>query len=174
MEFPCYFYDPKDVGNLISGFFAFSTLACTSGSSQFMYCWSLAWRILSITLLKHEMSTIVWEFEHSLALPFFGIGMKIDRFQSCDHCWVFQICWHIECSTFTASSIKIWNISAGIPSPPLALFVLCFLRPTWLRISGCLALGEWPQHCGYTVHWDFFCTVLLCILPPLNNIFFFC
>ena len=25
--------------------------AWTSGSSQFMYCWSLAWRILSITLL---------------------------------------------------------------------------------------------------------------------------
>ena len=26
--------------------------AWTSGSSQFMYCWSLAWRILSITLLR--------------------------------------------------------------------------------------------------------------------------
>ena len=24
-----------------------------------------------------EMSAIVWQFEHSLALPFFGIGMKI-------------------------------------------------------------------------------------------------
>ena len=32
--------------------------ACTSGSSQFMYCWSLAWRILSITLLVCEMSAI--------------------------------------------------------------------------------------------------------------------
>ena len=31
----------------------------TSGSSWFMYCWSLAWRILSITLLAYEMSTIV-------------------------------------------------------------------------------------------------------------------
>ena len=36
---------------------------------------------------------------------------------------VFQICWHIECSTFTASSFRIWNSSAGIPSPPLALFI---------------------------------------------------
>ena len=25
-------------------------------------------------------------FEHSLALPFFGIGMKTDLFQSCGHC----------------------------------------------------------------------------------------
>ena len=28
------------------------------------------------------MSAIVREFEHSLALPFFGIGMKTDLFQS--------------------------------------------------------------------------------------------
>ena len=33
--------------------------AWTSGSSQFMYCWSLAWRILSISLLACEMSAIV-------------------------------------------------------------------------------------------------------------------
>ena len=50
--------------------------------------------------------------------------MKTDLFQSCGHCWVFQICWHIECSTFTASSFRIWNSSTGIPSPPLALFVV--------------------------------------------------
>ena len=50
--------------------------------------------------------------------------MKTVLFQSCSHCWVFQICWHIECSTFTASSFRIWNSSTGIPSPPLALFVV--------------------------------------------------
>ena len=35
--------------------------------------------------------------------------MKTDLFQSCGHSWVFQICWHIEWSTFTASSFRIWN-----------------------------------------------------------------
>ena len=30
-----------------------------SASSQFMYCWNLAWKILSITLLVYKMSTIV-------------------------------------------------------------------------------------------------------------------
>jgi len=50
--------------------------------------------------------------------------MKTDLFQSCVHCSVFQICWHIECSTFTASSFRIQNSSTGIPPPPLALFVL--------------------------------------------------
>ena len=74
------------------------------------------------------MSAIVWQFEHSLALPFFGIGMKTDLFQSCGHCWVFQICWHIECSTFTASSFRIWKSSTGILSPPLALFIVMFSK----------------------------------------------
>ena len=62
----------------------------TSGSSRFMHYWNLAWRILSITLLACKMSAIVWQSEHSLALPLFGIGMKTDLFQSCGHCWVFQ------------------------------------------------------------------------------------
>ena len=46
--------------------------------------------------LACEMSVIVRSFEHSLALPFFGTGVKTDLFQSCGHCWFFQICWHIE------------------------------------------------------------------------------
>jgi len=40
------------------------------------------------------------------------------------HCWVFHICWPIECSTFTALSFRIWNSSTGIPSPPLPLFIV--------------------------------------------------
>ena len=74
LELSCFFDDPADVGNLISGSSAFSKPAWTSGSSRFTYCWSLAWRILSITLLACEISAIVRYFEHSLALPFFGIG----------------------------------------------------------------------------------------------------
>ena len=68
---------------------------------------------------------VVWTF---LALPYFGTGMKTDLFRSCGHCWVFQICWHIECSTFAASSFTIWNSSTGIPSPPLALFIVMLLK----------------------------------------------
>ena len=30
--------------------------------------------------------------------------MKTDLFQSCGHCWVFQIFWHTECSTFLLGS----------------------------------------------------------------------
>ena len=110
----------------------FLNTAWISGSSRFMYCWSLAWRILSITLLTCDMSAIVQYFEHSLTLPFFRIGMKTDIFQSCGHCWVFQICWNIEYSTLTASSFRIWNSSTGISSPPLALFVVMLPKATWL------------------------------------------
>ena len=85
------------------------------------------------------MSAIAWSFEHSLALPFFGIGMKTDLFHSSGHCWVFQMCWHMECSTFTASSFRIWNSSTGIPLPPLAFFVVMLLKAyltSCFRMSG--------------------------------------
>ena len=39
---------------------SFLNPAWTSGSLWFMYCWRLALRILSITLLVYEMSAIVW------------------------------------------------------------------------------------------------------------------
>ena len=54
LELSYFFDDPMDVGNLISGSSAFSKPARTSGSSWFTYCWSLAWRILNITLLACE------------------------------------------------------------------------------------------------------------------------
>ena len=57
-------------------------------------------------------------------VPFFGIVMNTDTFQSCGYCWFFQICWHIECSTLTASSFRILNSLPEIPSPQLALLVI--------------------------------------------------
>ena len=84
LELSCFFDDPADVGNLIFDSSAFSKTSLNIW--KFTYCRSLGWRILSITLLACEMSTIVRWFEHSLALPFFGIGMKTDLLQSCGHC----------------------------------------------------------------------------------------
>ena len=60
LKFSCFFYDPVDVGNLISGSSAFSKSTLNIWKLWFMYCWSLAWRILSITLLACEMNAIVW------------------------------------------------------------------------------------------------------------------
>ena len=50
--------------------------------------------------------------------------MKSVLFHSCGHCWVFHICWHIELSTFRASSFRFLNSSTESSSPPLALSIV--------------------------------------------------
>ena len=68
--------------------------------------------------------------------------MKTDLFQSCGHCWVFQICWHIECSIFTAACFRIWNSSTGIPSPQLALFIV-MLPKAHLTLHSRMSGSRW-------------------------------
>ena len=99
LEFSCFFYDPADVDNVICGSSAFSKSS--------LNIWEFMVHILlgpDLKNFEHYFAS-VWEecnfpvvqicnFEHSLALPFFGIGMKTDFFQCYGHCWVFQICWY--------------------------------------------------------------------------------
>ena len=112
---------------------SFLSPAWTSGNSWFTYSWNLAWRILSITFS-------VWdECNCAVVWTFFGIGMKTELFQAYGHCWVFHICWHIECSTLAAASFRIWNSSAGIPSSPLAFFIVMLPKARFTshrRMSG--------------------------------------
>ena len=68
--------------------------------------------------------------------------MKSDLFQSCGHCCVFQIWWHIECSTFTASYFRIWNSSTRIPSPPLALFIV-MLPKAHSTLDSRMSVSRW-------------------------------
>ena len=111
----------NSVGNLISDSSAFS-------KTSLYICKFLGHMLLKPSLkdFEHRLAsmwnehncTVVWTF---FGIALFGTGMKTDPFQSCDHCCAFQIFWHIECSTFITSSFRIWNSSAGIPSPPLSL-----------------------------------------------------
>ena len=86
LELFCSFHDPADVGNLISGSSAFS--------KTILNIWNFMVHVLlkpGLENFEHyfipsEMSAIVQEFRHSLALPYFRIGMKTDLFQSCGHC----------------------------------------------------------------------------------------
>ena len=88
LEFSCFFVDPMDVGNLVSGSSAFSKSS--------LYIWKFSVHVLQKPslqdfehiLLACEMSAIVQYFEHSLALTFLEIGMETDLFQSCGHCSV--------------------------------------------------------------------------------------
>ena len=85
LEFSCYFMIQRmlAIGCLV--LLPFLNPASIPRSSWFTYCWSA----YLITLLVCEISIIVWQFEHALALPFLGNGMKTDHFQSCGHCLVF-------------------------------------------------------------------------------------
>ena len=51
--------------------------AGTSGSSRFMYCWSLAWRIWSITLLASEMSVLCSSLSILWHYLFLGLEWKL-------------------------------------------------------------------------------------------------
>ena len=80
----CFFYHPTGVGHLVS---------CSSAfSKSSLYIWNFLVHILLKPGLKdcehylanlwNECScTLIWTFFN---MPFFGIGMKTDLFQSCD------------------------------------------------------------------------------------------
>ena len=59
LQLSCFFDDPVDVGNLTSGFSAFSKSSLNIWKFTVHVLLSLAWGILSITLLACEMSAIV-------------------------------------------------------------------------------------------------------------------
>ena len=123
-ELSCFFLDPVEVGNLISGSSAFSKSS--------LYIWKFSVHTLLKSNLKdfpHYVAGMGNEHNCMVVWTFFGIAFlwnwnETDFFQACGNCWIFQICWHIECSTFIASSFRIWNSSTGIPSPPRALFIV--------------------------------------------------
>ena len=92
LEFPCFFYNPVDGGNLISSFSALSEFS--------WYIWNFLVHILSKNSLKdfeHHLATIwnecncmvVWTF---FTLSFFRIGIKTDLFKSCGQWWILKIC----------------------------------------------------------------------------------
>ena len=102
---------------------------------------------------EHYFASIWDECNCAVVWTFFGIAFLWD----CNENWPFpvlwpllnfQICWPIECSTFTASSFTIWNSSTGIPSPPLALFVVMLPKAhltSHSRMSGskCVITSSW-------------------------------
>ena len=79
---------------------------------------------MSITLLVCKMSAIVRYFEHSLALPFVGIGIKTDL-SSPGAIAEFSKFAGILSVALSQHHILGFEIAQlGIPPPPLALFVV--------------------------------------------------
>ena len=107
LEFLCFIYDPADVSNLIFAFSAFSKSS--------LYIWKFSVHILlkpsskdfEHYLVACELSTPVQQFQHSLALPFFGIGMKLTFSSPVATAEYSTFADIIEYSTLTALSFKI-------------------------------------------------------------------
>ena len=164
----CFFYDPMDIGNLMSG--------SSASPKSSLNIWKFSVHVLLKPCLEnfeHHFASMWDECNRAVVWTFFGITLlwdcsKIWPFQSYGHCWVFQVCWHIEGSTFTASSFRTWNSSSGIPSPSLALSIVMTPKAHLtldLSISGS---RKWSHHRGYLGHEDLFCIVLLCILATCS------
>ena len=130
-----------DVGNLISDSSAFSESS--------LNIWKFSIHVLlnlSLENFEHYFASVWDECNCVVVWTLFDIAFPWDWNENWPipvfHCWVFQICWHIECSTFTASSFRILNSSAGIPSPPLALFVV-MLPKAYLTSHTRMSYSRW-------------------------------
>ena len=177
LELSCFFDDPADVGNLIFGSSAFSKTS-----------WNI-WKFMVHVLLKPGLEnfkhylTTVWDgCNYAIVWAFLGIAVLWDWNEN----WPFPVLWpllsfpnllaywvqhfHI---TFT-SLFRIWNSSTGIPSSPLALFIV--MLPKAHLTSHSRTSGSWwvITQSYYLSCKDLFCTVLLCILATLLNMLCFC
>ena len=109
LELSCFFDDPEDVGNLISGSSAFSFYffliflkilfyfyplpflnpAGTSESSWLTYCWNLAWRIFIVNagdfrfnIFPSAFCPFPWN-SHAVSIPWaFGFTLKTSQVPS--------------------------------------------------------------------------------------------
>ena len=150
-----------DAGNLIFGSSAFSKSSLYIWKFSVMYYRSLAWRILSITLLGCE------ECNCAAVWTFFGTAL----------CWDWNENWPFPVLSPLLSfpnllaywvkyfhSIILWDLKYLSWSSITFTSFICSnasLRLTWLHTPGCLALGEWSHHHGYQRN----CIVSLCLLP---------
>ena len=128
-----FFDDLKDPANLISGFSAFSKSS--------LNIWNFSIHVLLEPGLKnfeHYFTSIWDECNYAVVWTFSGIAFLWDWNENLSFpvLWP-QLCFpnlvHIECSTFTASSFRIWNSSAEIPLSPLRLFVVKLPKAHWLH-----------------------------------------
>ena len=120
LELSCFFYHPTVIGNLISGTSAFS-------NSRLKFSVHVLLKP-SLENFEHYFASIWDECNWAVVWTLFGIAFLWDWNEN----WPFLVT-TAEFSKFAGilsavSSFRIWNSSVGIPSPPLALFVVMLLK----------------------------------------------
>ena len=164
LEFSCFFYDPADVGNLISRFSAFSKSS--------LNIWKFSVHILlkpSLENFEHYFASMWNECNCPVVWTFFGIVLLWDWNEN----WPFPVLWPLlSFPNLLAywvqhfnSIFGIWNSSAEIPLLPLALLVL-MLPKAYLTLHSRMSGSKWviiPLWLSVSLR-PFFCIVFLCIL----------
>ena len=116
-----------------------------SGSSVFsktnLYIWKFSVDVLlksNLENFEHYFNSMWNECNCVVVWIFFGIALLWDWNENWPFPVLCQTCWHIEHSTFTASSFRILKSPLRIPSPPPALFVIMLKAhlTSHSRISG--------------------------------------
>ena len=111
------------------------------------------WKFLVHKMLKprvqdfnHALTSMGDECNCPMVRTFFSTillgNWDEDLFQSCGYCWVFQICWHIECNVLLTSPFRVLNSSTIILSYPLSLLTTMLpksldftLQNVWLWVT---------------------------------------
>ena len=119
--------------------------ACTSGNSWFIYCWSLSWRILSITLLACEMNTIVCSLNILWHCPSLGLQWKL-TFSSLAATAEFSKFAGILSAALSQHHLSGFERAqletSQLESPPLALFIV-MLRKSHLTSHSWMSGSRW-------------------------------
>ena len=108
LEFP-FFYNPMNIGNLISG--------SSASLKPSLYIWKILVHLLLKPRLKdfkHNLASLWNECNCMVVWTFYVTVLLWDwnenwPFPVNGHCWVFQICWHTEWITLAAASFSILN-----------------------------------------------------------------
>ena len=129
----------------------FLNTACTSGNSWFRYCWSLSWRILSITLLLYHSSSYLWILPLWLELDQFlvkvsFVGVIVPVF----------LCVNLDLVSLKGSAVSssvFWGVyGLGMALGSLSTNGISFV-PVWLMIwYVAFSTGSWPL--GGSWSWD--------------------
>ena len=121
LELSCFFDDPTDVGNLISGSSAFS-------KSQLEHLEVHVLLKPGLENVKHYFVSMWNECNCAVVWAFFGTAFLWDWNEN----WPFPVLWPLLSfpnllaywvQHFSRASFRIWNSSTWIPSSPLAWFL---------------------------------------------------
>ena len=139
LELCCFFHDPADVGNLLSGSSAFSKTS--------LNIWKFTVHVLlkpGLGNFKHYFTSVWDEYNCVVVWALLGIAFLWDWNQN----WPFPVLWPLLSfpnllaywvQHFNSIIFRIKSSSTGILSPPLALFLVMLPKAhltSYSRMSG--------------------------------------